>query len=70
MEDFVPYPHFSTQAIHVGQEPEQWRSRAVVPPISMATIFKQDELGKRAVCNFVCVHSLIGLQKRFMILKY
>jgi len=50
LQDFVPYPHFSTQAIHVGQDPEQWNSRAVVPPISMATTFKQDEPGKNAVC--------------------
>ena len=37
-----PFPHFGTLAIHAGQEPEQWNSRAVVPPISMATTFKQD----------------------------
>jgi len=34
-------PHFATNAIHVGQEPEQWSSRAIVPPISMSSIFKQ-----------------------------
>jgi cystathionine gamma-lyase len=32
---------FATRAIHVGQEPEQWKSMAVVPPISMSTTFKQ-----------------------------
>ncbi|XP_068200453.1 cystathionine gamma-lyase [Palaemon carinicauda] len=32
----------ATRAIHVGNEPEQWTSMAVVPPISMATTFKQD----------------------------
>ncbi|XP_065834237.1 cystathionine gamma-lyase-like [Oscarella lobularis] len=36
------FPHFATDAIHVGQEPEQWNSRAVVPPISLSTTFKQD----------------------------
>jgi len=52
--DFVPYAHFSTEAIHVGQEPEQWGSRAVVPPISLATTFKQDEPGKQiAVCTYL-----------------
>jgi len=56
LEDFVPYAHFSTQAIHVGQEPEQWGSRAVVPPISMATTFKQDEPGKHAV--YICLYVL------------
>jgi cystathionine gamma-lyase len=45
---FMPFPHFSTLAIHAGQEPEQWESRAVVPPISLATTFKQDEPGKHA----------------------
>ncbi|XP_026478452.1 cystathionine gamma-lyase [Ctenocephalides felis] len=33
---------FETRAIHVGQEPEQWRSMALVPPITMSTTFKQD----------------------------
>lgn len=32
---------FSTKAIHVGQSPDQWNSRAVVPPISMSTTYKQ-----------------------------
>lgn len=35
-------PHFATKACHEGQEPEQWSSMAVVPPISMSTTFKQD----------------------------
>jgi len=42
MTDIPPFPHFGTDAVHVGQEPEQWTSMAVVPPISMATTFKQD----------------------------
>ncbi|KAK7072608.1 hypothetical protein SK128_010074 [Halocaridina rubra] len=33
--------NFSTRAIHEGSEPEQWNSMAVVPPISLATTFKQ-----------------------------
>lgn len=33
---------FSTRAIHEGNEPEQWKHLAVVPPISMSTTFKQD----------------------------
>ncbi|KFM65374.1 Cystathionine gamma-lyase, partial [Stegodyphus mimosarum] len=32
---------FATQAIHVGQNPEKWNHRAVVPPISLATTFQQ-----------------------------
>ena len=34
--------HFATKALHVGQEPEQWSSLAVVPPISLSTTFKQN----------------------------
>lgn len=34
-------PNFATKAIHVGSEPEQWHSWAMVPPISMSTTFKQ-----------------------------
>lgn len=44
--NFKPFPHFATSALHVGQEPEQWTSMAVVPPISLATTFKQEEPGK------------------------
>lgn len=47
-EDFKPFPHFSTNALHVGQDPSQWASRAVVPPISLSTTFKQDEPGVHA----------------------
>uniref|UniRef100_A0A1A9WFW0 cystathionine gamma-lyase n=1 Tax=Glossina brevipalpis TaxID=37001 RepID=A0A1A9WFW0_9MUSC len=32
---------FATKAIHIGQEPEQWNSLCVVPPISLSTTFKQ-----------------------------
>lgn len=41
-----PYKGFATQAIHQGQDPEKWNSRAVVPPISMSTTFKQDGPGE------------------------
>lgn len=44
-----PFAHFGTIAIHEGQEPELWNSRAVVPPISMATTFKQDGPGQHRV---------------------
>ncbi|XP_051869126.1 cystathionine gamma-lyase-like [Pristis pectinata] len=43
-----PFEHFSTQALHVGQDPGQWSSMAVVPPISMSTTFKQIGPGKHA----------------------
>ena len=48
-----PFPHFGTLAIHAGQEPEQWNSRAVVPPISMATTFKQDAPGVYRVSLYI-----------------
>ncbi|PSN57159.1 Cystathionine gamma-lyase [Blattella germanica] len=35
-------PSFATRAIHEGQEPEKWNSRAVVPPITLSTTFKHD----------------------------
>ena len=37
---------FATGALHAGQEPEQWNSYAVIPPISMSTTFKQDGPGE------------------------
>ena len=44
-----PFAHFGTQAIHAGQEPEQWRSGALVPPVSLSTTFKQQAPGEHAV---------------------
>ncbi|XP_063216943.1 putative cystathionine gamma-lyase 2 [Bacillus rossius redtenbacheri] len=35
-------PGFATRAIHVGQSPDQWSSFAIVPPITLASTFKQD----------------------------
>ncbi|KAG9471320.1 hypothetical protein GDO78_015222, partial [Eleutherodactylus coqui] len=43
------FKHFATEAIHAGQEPEQWNSMAVVPPISLSTTFKQHGPGEHAV---------------------
>ncbi|XP_068626327.1 cystathionine gamma-lyase [Battus philenor] len=34
-------PGFATLAIHAGQDPEKWKSAAVVPPIVTSTTFKQ-----------------------------
>jgi len=36
-----PDKHFMTKATHVGSEPEKWSSMAVVPPIVLATTYKQ-----------------------------
>lgn len=42
------YKSFATDVIHVGQEPEQWKSMAIVPPISLSTTFKQHAPGNHA----------------------
>lgn len=44
-----PFPSFGTKALHAGQEPEKWKSQAVVPPISMSTTFKQFGPGQHTV---------------------
>ena len=49
------FKSFATEAIHVGQEPEQWKSMAVVPPISLSTTFKQHEPGNHAVSTPICL---------------
>ena len=54
MADFKPFPNFSTDVLHVGQEPEQWNSMAVVPPISMASTFKQFAPAEHAVRKSFC----------------
>uniref|UniRef100_A0A3Q3NBR7 Cystathionine gamma-lyase n=1 Tax=Mastacembelus armatus TaxID=205130 RepID=A0A3Q3NBR7_9TELE len=50
------FKSFATEAIHVGQEPEQWKSMAVVPPISLSTTFKQHEPGNHAVMGSTFTH--------------
>ncbi|XP_039566868.1 cystathionine gamma-lyase-like [Passer montanus] len=53
-EGFLPpFKHFATDAIHAGQEPEQWRSGAVVPPISLSTTFKQRAPGEHAGYDYI-----------------
>lgn len=34
-------PLFGTKVIHVGQNPDQWTYKDVVPPISLTTTYKQ-----------------------------
>lgn len=48
VEFLEEFKSFATEAIHVGQEPEQWNSMAVVPPISLSTTFKQYGPGNHA----------------------
>lgn len=47
-EGFKPFAHFSTQALHAGQEPSQWTGQPVVTPISLATTFQQRAPGKHS----------------------
>jgi len=37
---------FSTKAIHCGQNPAQWKSYCVIPPICLSTTYKQDGPGE------------------------
>ncbi|XP_067028412.1 cystathionine gamma-lyase-like [Acropora muricata] len=46
------FPHFGTLAIHAGQDPEQWNSRAVVPPIFMSSTYQQDAPGVHRGCVY------------------
>ncbi|XP_056353401.1 cystathionine gamma-lyase-like [Oenanthe melanoleuca] len=40
---FLPsFEHFATNAIHVAQDPDQWNSRAVIPPVTLSISFKKD----------------------------
>lgn len=44
--------HFATKAIHVGQSPDQWSFKDVVPPISLTTTYKQYGPNDHAVSFF------------------
>lgn len=58
----TPFKSFATEAIHVGQEPEQWTSMAVVAPISLSTTFKQEEPGKHTVSSpVICGHQRLEM---------
>ena len=38
------HSHFATKAIHAGQDPEQWSSKALVPPIVMSATYKKTSI--------------------------
>jgi len=42
------FDKFATSAIHVGQDPEKWKSMMVVPPITPSTTYKQAVPGQTA----------------------
>ena len=37
---------FGTLAIHAGQSRDQWKCKAVMPPITTSTTYKQQEPGQ------------------------
>lgn len=53
---------FATKAIHVGQDPEQWASMAVIPPIVTSTTFKQEAPAKHKVHIYVQVQWIVVLR--------
>lgn len=42
---------FASMAIHSGQNPEQWASKALVPPIHMSVAYKIDNM--EAIVNLI-----------------
>ncbi|GMS91306.1 hypothetical protein PENTCL1PPCAC_13481 [Pristionchus entomophagus] len=46
------FPGFGTNAIHVGQDPEQWEMNQVVPPLSISTTYKQAKPGQPKVHSY------------------
>ena len=64
-DDCCMFSHFATCAIHEGQEPEQWKSMAIVPPISLSTTFKQFAPAEHAVLIFFLLTfmNVVRLQK-------
>jgi len=44
-DSVLGFSGFGTDAIHAGQDPDQWKSRSVVPQIALATTFKQSAPG-------------------------
>ena len=45
-DDDTTFPHFATNAIHAGHDPDQWKCHALVPGIFLSTTFKQDKPGE------------------------
>lgn len=51
----LPSPSgFSTKAVHAGQDPEQWDSLCLIPPLVMSTTFKHN--GDVKIQNVSQVH--------------
>lgn len=57
-----PQSGFATIAIHAGQDPEKWKSAAVVPPIVTSTTFKQPAPAEHTVSKMYLLFISIKLQ--------
>lgn len=57
---------FATRALHDGQDPDKWKSRAVIPPIVMSTTFKQESPGKHSVRS--CIQVVVKENVRTFVL--
>lgn len=51
----------ATRAIHAGQEPSRWRSRAVVPPITLSTTYQQTGPNETAVSHSLRMETTVFL---------
>lgn len=61
-------PKFGTKAIHVGQNPDQWTYKDVVPPISLTTTYKQYGPNDHAVSKYVdFINNYINLTVKYML---
>ena len=60
------FPHFGTLAIHAGQDPEQWNSRAVVPPIFMSSTYQQDAPGVHRVTTNAIIPCCIPVRSHLI----
>ena len=73
-DDDSTFPHFATNAIHAGQDPDQWKCHAVVPGLFLSTTFKQDEPGQPVSESVLSVFSYIltamFLSKCLFIIKH
>ncbi|CAG0883920.1 unnamed protein product [Darwinula stevensoni] len=41
MKEYVAGARFATRAVHEGHDPDDWKAKDVVPPITLSTTFKQ-----------------------------
>lgn len=58
-EGYLPLEeNFATLAIHTGQEPENWDSCCLMPPLVLSSSFKIDYPGVIEVCNLILLTAI------------